>query len=509
MPIQTIIRKSFYRDSLILMRLAEALRAQPGVRDAAILMGTAANRELLIEAKLATAAAGEAAADDLVITVSADDDAAAGRALAHAASLLDADQQTDASSGFRPHSLEAALRGQADANLAVISVPGAHARAEAMRALRRGLHVLLFSDNVSLVDELELKRYATARGLFCMGPDCGTAYVAGIGIGFANVVRRGRIGCVAASGTGLQAVAARLDALGEGVSHGIGVGGRELSAEIGGAMTRFALAALAADAATEAIVLISKPPAADALPGLIETLKEIKKPLVVCCLGAAKPAGGTPGFWVETLADAADAVVALLRGQPWTACAFADPAAISARLAALALDERPRGASILGLYTGGTLAHEAHLLLAPMLGEIGEDLAGTRHRVVDLGDDQFTRGHPHPMLAPEMRADLIRQHASAPEVGVLLLDLVLGRGAHADPARTLAAAVAHARQAAQAAGRALVVVASIIGTERDPQDIDGQAALLRAAGVEVLPSNAEAARFAARVINPTLAQARA
>jgi FdrA protein len=314
-----------------------------------------------------------------------------------------------------------------------------------------------------------------------MGPDCGTAYVSGVGLGFANVVPRGRVGCVAASGTGLQAVASRLAALGEGISHGLGVGGRDLSAEVGGAMATFALEALGADAATEAIVVVSKPPAPSVLPALEAAIAAVGTPVIVCCLGAT-PRAGAPGTWVTTLDDAAATAVAAVRGQTWTPRAFSDPQAIRARLGGV----RASG-GVLGLYTGGTLAHEASLVLEPLLGPVPR-------RIVDLGDDQYTRGRPHPMIDPSLREAMVREAGDTRDVGVLLLDLVLGRAAHADPAASVAVAV-----------RGLVVAASVVGTEQDPQGLASQVAALEAAGAVVLPSNAEAARFAALALVPSLA----
>jgi len=481
----------------VLMGVAARLRGQPGVREAAALMGTPANRALLAAAGLAAPEVDDAAPGDLVIAVEAESDAAATAALAAAGAMLE--ERSQASSRLRrPRTLEAARGARPGANLAVISVPGAYAALEARTALRHGLNVFLFSDNVPLAEEVELKRLAASRRLLCMGPDCGTAYLAGVGLGFANVVPRGRIGCVAASGTGLQAVVSRLAALGEGVSHGIGVGGRDLSAEVGGTMTTLALAALARDARTEAIVVISKPAAAAARPALEAAVRAAGKPVVVCCLGAAS--AGAPGTWVSTLEDAADAVVAQLRGTAWSPRAFSDPGGVRARAAALG----PARGTLLGLYTGGTLAHEAHLLLEPALGPIGGNVGAGRaggHRILDLGADEFTVGRPHPMLDPEARAARVREAARDDAVGVLLLDVVLGRGAHPDPAGVLAAAV---RDARQAAGRPLLAVASVVGTEDDPQRLSAQVDRLRTAGVEVLPSSAQAARFAAFALRPEL-----
>ena len=496
MPVRAVVRRSYYRDSMVLMRVAQSLRTLPGVREAAALMGTPANQELLASAGLATVETKDAAPGDLVIAILADSDAAADAALADVERVL-TEQRPAASVAGRalPRTLEGALRQMPDANLVAISVPGAYAKLEALRALRRGLHVFLFSDNVSLDDEIELKRVAVEQRVFCMGPDCGTAYVNGVGLGFANVVPRGRVGCVAASGTGLQAVVSRVAALGEGISHGIGVGGRDLSAEVGGVMTEQALEALAADAMTEAIVVISKPPAPAVVPKLEAAIGRIAKPVVVCCLGA-RPAASGAGRWVATLDAAAESVVATLRGGAWTARPFGDVAGVRARLAR-ARTQTPRGAAILGLYTGGTLAHEAGLVLDPLVGRAA-------CRLVDLGDDEFTRGRPHPMIDPEARAARVREAGRSADVGVLLLDLVLGRAVHPDPATPLVAAVYDGRRAAAAAGRALVAVASVVGTEGDPQSLPRQIAALEAAGIEVLPSNAQAARFAALVTRPEL-----
>jgi FdrA protein len=338
-----------------------------------------------------------------------------------------------------------------------------------------------------------------------MGPDCGTAYLNGAGLGFFNVTVRGRVGCVAASGTGLQAVVSRLAHLDEGISHGIGVGGRDLSAEVGGMMTLFALRGLAADPGTEAIVLISKPPHKDVVPRLSETLEEIDKPVVVCCLGSYEDFGGGT-VYVRTLDEAADAVVARLRGETLVPAASGSSVAAAARLVTSVGDGDIAGAAVLGLYTGGTLAHEAHLLLTEALGDVdfnGDPTDSSRkHRIIDLGDDTYTVGRPHPMIAPEIRTDLISGLSVESGIGVLILDVVLGVGAHKDPASPVVAALGDVQATYGAAGRRLVVVASVVGTPGDPQNLSHQIRQLTDAGVQVFSTNAEAARFAAMVAEP-------
>jgi len=509
MAVHAEVWRSFYQDSMVLMRLAAELREHPGVRQAAALMGTPANRQLLADAGLAAPELRDTSAGDLMLVVDAETEAVAQAALGSARTFFDRrKREREATGRVLPRTLDSAVRALPDANLAVVSVPGAHATLEAKSALRRGLHVFLFSDNVALEDEVELKRFAASRGLLCMGPDCGTAYLGGVGLGFANMVPRGRVGCVAASGTGLQAVASHLAALGEGISHGVGVGGRDLSEPIRGAMTKLGLELLVADPDTHVIVVISKPPAPAVMAELETIIRGIAKPVVVCCLSAG-PGAGTAGHRVATLEEAAEAAAALARGTSWSPRAFTDTAVVRARLARQAPDGRARG-RLLGLYTGGTLAHEARVLLEPLLGAIGSEAPTDPeriHRILDLGADEFTRGRPHPMIDPSERAARVREAGARPEVSVLLVDLVLGRAVHPDPAGPLAAAVREARAAAGRDARSLAVVASVVGTERDPQGLHAQIGTLEAAGVEVLPSNAQASRFAGLLVNPELGAA--
>lgn len=496
MKLYTQVLASTYQDSVILMRISGQVRQHPGVREVALFMGTPANQALLRQAGLATEAARQAGPNDLIVTVQAASDEEAASAVAAIREMLQATRKAvESAAEFRPRSLESALRQLPDANLVSISLPGGYVRAEAMAALRRNLNLFIFSDNVPLEDEIALKQEALARGLLCMGPDQGTAYLGGVAVGFANLVARGRIGCVSASGTGLQTVACRLDALGEGISHGIGVGGRDLSQAVGGAMTLFALDALAADAGTQAIVLISKPPHPSVLARIEAKLDALRKPSVVCCIGTGPRVSGRT-VWVETLDQAADAAAALLAGRPFAPAVPSDAGSVRAVVAAAGDAAAER--SILGLYTGGTLAYEAGHLLRSAFG------ADHPHRVLDLGDDEYTVGRPHPMIDPAVRTDRILEAARDPRVGVLLVDLVLGQGAHENPAQPLAAAVTEARDIAARDGRRLACVASILGTARDPQDLGAQRATLQAAGIGVLATNPDAVRCAAMLVRPSL-----
>ena len=491
MPVTTcLIRPDTYRDSVELMRVAALVERVPGVRRAALMMATPANRELLAGAGLLDAKAGAAGANDLVVAVSAADATAGERALAEAARLLDESAAVAAPAGETPPpgSVAEATSELARANLAIISTPGPYATAEALKALKRGLHVFIFSDNVSVADEVELKRLAAKKGLLVMGPDCGTAILDGVPLGFANAVRRGRIGLVGASGTGLQQVSCLIDRFGEGLSQVIGVGGHDLDERVGGVMMQAGVERLAADAGTRVIALVSKPPAPTVARRVLDVARASGKPVVVNFLGgdpaAIRQAGAVASV---TLEDASRDAVALARGKR---AGGSSPAAALTAAARSRARRFAKGQQLLhGLYSGGTLAQEAAIILTEL---------GVKHAVVDLGDDEFTVGRPHPMIDFRLRNERIVAAAKDAATAVILLDVVLGYGAHADPAAALAPAITAARRAA--GRRELVLVASVCGTATDPQQLERQERSLRQAGVELAPSNAAAARLAAAFV---------
>lgn len=504
MPIATIVRPSFYQDSVALLALAREIRALPGVTEAAALMATPANRALLAQASLLTAESGAAGANDLVIAIDATTAGAAETARARAEALLDETRaRRTQRAGHSPRTIDGALRRMPDADLALISVPGAWAAAEARRALDRGLHAMIWSDNVSIEDEIALKRRAVERRLLVMGPDCGTAYLGGVPLGFANLVPRGRVGLVAASGTGLQQVATLLASCGEGIAQAIGVGGRDTSAEVGGLMTLAALDALGEDPATEVIVVIGKPGAPAVRDAVEATLRRIGKSAVIALLGCDVQTGHAEG--VTTVATLEDAAAAAVDGPAFTPRTFSDPDDVRRRVTAARSALGPRATAIRGLYAGGTLGHESALILGHWLGPIDSRIGDARLCVVDLGADEHTVSRAHPMLDPTLRIEAISRAAKEDAVGVLLLDVVLGLGAAADPAGDVAPAIEAARAEATASGRHLAVVASVIGTADDPQNLDAQIARLERAGVWVLPSNAQAARAAACIADPSRA----
>lgn len=475
-PETTVLRARvlprLYRDSVALMALAASTEKRAGVRRAGAVMATPGNLEILGRSDMLPADLA-AAPDDLLLVVRADDAEVADDALAAAeAGLTAAEQQSGGARAEQaPQSIAEGLASAEGVTLATVSTPGTYAAVVAEQALRRGLHVFCFSDNVPVADEVRLKRLAVERGLLLMGPDCGTAILDGVPLGFANVVRRGSVGIVAASGTGAQEVSCLLDSAGAGVSQLVGVGGHDLGTDVGGLMTHQALGMLAADPETEVVVVVSKPPAAAVADALLARLADLGKPAVACLLGLPDADGPVP---VRGTLEGGALAAAALAGHPF-AVPDAEPGA-------------PVAGRVLGLYTGGTLAGEAAVILGR---------AGVEAEILDLGDDEYTRGRPHPMIDPSARADRVAEAGSRADVGIVLVDLVLGHGAAADPATPLAEAVRTARAAAVADGRELLVVGAVCGTAGDPQGIDRQRAVLRDAGVELHPSHAAAVRSVA------------
>ena len=501
---------NLYKDSVALMQLGATLRARAGIVEASCIMATPANLAQLAHAQLSVDVAAHRS--DLLVVVRGEP-AACADALDGAQALL---QASSAPAGERPGdfalpltSLAAAVEHAPDVDLALISVPGEYAAAEAMKALSLGVHVMLFSDNVDVADEREIKQAAAERGLLVMGPDCGTAIVNGTPLGFANVVRRGDIGLVAASGTGLQEVTCRIHHLGGGVSQALGTGGRDLRDDVGGLTMQAGVHALAQDDRTRVIVLISKPPSPAIAARVLALAAESGKPTVVHFLGAADTIRGGHLHGARSLADAADIAVALAGG---TAQATRDGAAIEELLqrAEASLDGfAPAQRAVHGLFTGGTFCYEAQLAFvrrglacrsnAPVHGAQPLDGKSGEHVLIDMGDDEYTRGRPHPMIDPALRNAAIRDAARDPATAIVLFDVVLGYGAHASPADALADALRDAQRTAALHGRELLAIGHVCGTENDPQDRAAQVRTLLSAGALVAGSNFEAATLAAEL----------
>ncbi len=523
MAVKCVVKASQYYDSVTLMAVARDLRGFSGVEDAALLMGTDANKGLLTRADLFASEALKATSNDLIIAIKAREDTLEA-AIAQAETLLATRGTQAATAGeHHPRTLRTAVRSHPASNLAVVSVSGQYAAAEAWAALRQGLHVLLFSDNVSLVDEIALKRYAVDNDLLMMGPGAGTAIINGVALAFANAVPRGAVGIVSAAGTGLQEVSSLLAKQGVGVSQAIGVGGRDLSDAVGGMMTLHALEALQKDPETKVIIAISKLPSADVAEKVLVHLKSGKKPAVVAFMEERftpqVPLSKTDGIVIyraSTLKEASWVAAALVQG--------VDLATVRSQLEQEVNDLQVRAESLRsqlkveqkylrGLFSGGTLCEEAMRIWGERLGAVWSNAPlkpefkmpdpnqSYQHTALDLGEEEFTVGRPHPMIDNDLRIRRLMQEVGDPSVAGIQMDVVLGYGAHPNPACELAPAVERARQIAASGGRELIIVISITGTEGDPQNLNYQRAAFEKTGAIVLGNNADASRLAAMMVS--------
>ena len=499
--IRTEVIADCYVDSVRLLEATRTMREAPGVDWAWALMATPANLDVLAADGL-TEGLGGASANDLVLAVRGSDGQLAAALEAGQRKLFEAAGSGDgagAAPAPRPASLDNALAAAPGANVAIVSVPGAYAALEAHKALTSGLDVLLFSDNVPLADEIDLKRRACSLGRLVMGPGAGTAALAGVGLGFSNRVAPGPVGVVAAAGTGAQEAMALLDRWGSGVTHVIGVGGRDLSEQVGGLMCEAALEALDHHPATGLTLLVSKPPS----PSVAERLlgKPRNKPIVAALIGLERPVATAPSVTVcNTLEQGVVEALALL-GRPG-----GDPVGpIDAELARLATALDVPRRRMVGLFSGGTLAYEAMTIASRHIGPVFSNTPLEAawalpappggHVCLDMGEEEYTVGRPHPMIDPEARLEVLRDQVSDPTVAAVLMDVVIGDGAHPDPATMLAPAAAEIVESGAA------VVAYVLGTDRDPQDFEQQRSIMREAGCIVAETNARAALAAAALVN--------
>ncbi|MDG6900601.1 MAG: hypothetical protein JRM80_01370 [Nitrososphaerota archaeon] len=519
MSVLNVVRPNFFRDSIQLMRLSEDAKKLPGVLDAVVSMGTETNKLLLSQLGLLMAE-GKAAGDgDMVIALRVAQGVDAGKAMEAVQQLVlsppPPEGQGEETETY--HSVDSALRGLPNSNIAVVSLPGSQAFEPSMALLRRGVNVHLFSDHVSIEDELKLKRYADSNGLLLLGPGAGTVLIGGVGLGFANVVKKGSVGVVAAAGTGLQEVSVLLDRVGLGVSHGLGVGGTDVSKAIGGLMMRDSLALLENDPKTKALMIVAKAPAPAVMKSIMAfTKKYVRKPVVACFLGLDSKGGGASKVRYAKTLHSAVSVVSRTSGGP-AAKRFKKSVSMSAaelnRLSAgLGKGLSKRQKFCRGLYSGGTLAHETLLIYRELIGEaysnsplsprfsLKDPATSKANSVVDLGDEYFTAGRPHPMIDPTMRKLRIAQEANDPTVAAILLDVVLGYGSSSDPGGSLVGAIEQAARSAEEANRRVIFMAHVCGTDGDPQSLGEQSKKLSRAGVALFPTNAQMAVASALLV---------
>lgn len=492
--LHTIIKENAYQDSVVLMLLTNKISTMDGVNRVSIMMGTPANKDIMGGSGLRTPELEKASANDLAIVLDTEDASIIDGVLVEVDEFLTSQATSDNEVADETvRTWDKAMKMGVDANLALLSIPGTYAALEAEKALDEGLNAFIFSDNMTIEDELHLKQKAHEKGLLVMGPDCGTGIINGVPMAFTNIVRPGKIGIVGASGTGIQEVSTIIDKLGAGVTNAIGTGGRDLSEKIGGITMLDSIAALEKDPQTEVIVVISKPPAKVVRDKVVALLREVSKPVVAIFLGEKPTHHEKNLYFAYTLEEAAKLAVDVLNGKEVTA--------LDESITIPEVSLQPNQKHLKGYYSGGTLASEAGMLIADALqlknGLIKQDgfvLKTDGNEIIDLGDDMYTQGKPHPMIDPEKRIEMIKHAADDAETAIILLDVVLGYGAHMDMASELAPAIQEVKAKAHAAGRELVVLGTVVGTTSDPQNLMRQKEILEEAGVIVCESNNKAVR---------------
>jgi succinyl-CoA synthetase alpha subunit len=505
MVLELIVKKNQYYDSVFLMGVNKRLSEAEGVRQSAVVMASETNKRALVELGITDPRLDAAGPNDLVVAVLADTREVASRVVEQFDQFLNA--STDKKSRTHLRTLQDGLEARPDANLAVISVPGEYAAREARQAVERGLHVFLFSDNVSLEDEISLKKLAGERGVLVKGPDCGTSIIGGVGLGFANRVRRGPIGVVGPAGTGLQEFTCLVHHLGGGISHAIGTGSRDLSDAVGGVTTLAGLQALENDPQTEVVAVVSKPPGRKTLDLLLDFIARCRKPVVACFLGVPEklPGSGQAFRQARTIDEAASLAI----GKQLETLA---PATGAEWLERFKKRRGPEQRFVRGIFAGGTFCYQSQQILregglpvysnAPIdpLFKLEHPDRSREHSLVDMGEDFYTRGRPHPMIDSSQRARRIVREAEDPAVAVILLDFILGYNCSPDPVGELLPAIETARMTVEKRGATIAIVASLTGTELDPQDYSAQRLALEQAGVLTFPSNASAAEWCLRLL---------
>jgi succinyl-CoA synthetase alpha subunit len=508
LKLEVIIKNNVYYDSVSLMQISKTVESHEDIEKAMVGMGTAMNKELLENAGLINQAALNAQPSDLIIAYTTTSDKLTPEEIS---SLVDAqlnkqDSNATSTSVQAPKTIPNAIKRYPEINFAQISVSGTYAAQEARKALNNGLHVMLFSDNVSVEDEIELKSLAHAKGLLMMGPDCGTAIINSVGLGFSNEITPGDIGIIGASGTGTQETSVLIDKYGGGCSQVLGTGGRDLSKEVGGSMMLDCLAALAKDEKTKIITLISKPPVEEIADKIIEASRNVEKQVVICFINDRQRENLNTITFTSTLEDAARLSVQLSTGKVKELANELSSKEILENAALL-----PSQKYVRGLYCGGTLCDESASIFHNAMPETTFSNVGKVNRLqtigvsqgntfLDMGDDTFTVGKPHPMIEPSLRNERFLKEALDPETAVVLFDVELGYGSHKDPAGEVIPAIVEAQTKLQALGRHVVMIAYVLGTEKDKQIYSVQVAELKNLGVIVANSNAQAAKCALDII---------
>ncbi|TQR36093.1 acyl-CoA synthetase FdrA [Lysinibacillus sphaericus] len=502
----TIIKENTYKDSIVLMLLSNKLSAIDGVNKVSIMMGTPANKDIFKSSGLGTNELEKAKPNDIVIVVETDQEEKVDEVKEEVQIALKGESDSqDASKDQEAHNWKRALELANNPNLALISIPGQYAAMEAENALNEGLHVFMFSDNVAKEDEVRLKQKAHEKGLLVMGPDCGTALIHGVPLAFTNIVNEGDIGIVGASGTGIQEVTTIIDRYGKGVTNAIGTGGRDLSTEVGAITMLDTIKALNQDPKVKVITVISKPPAEEVQRKVLNVLRNIDKPVVTLFLGDKPSYQEANIYHAYTLEEAAVVSVQLSNGDK--------PNFKPTTVENVNVQLKDSQVGIKGYYSGGTLASEAAMLVRDAFKDTlmeekkdGYILKTKHHEIIDLGDDVYTKGKPHPMIDPENRIEMLKKSMNEYETAVIMIDNVIGNGGHEDMASALAPTIKHILDNARQGGRQLAVLVTVVGTAQDIQGFDKQIDILQESGAIICQTNDQMVRTAIKLVGGKVEQ---
>ena len=508
------IKKNTYYDSVTLMIISKEIKKNDGIKQALVGMGTDLNKELAMNLNLSSTELKEITPNDFFVSVLADENIEIEEVMTQVYEILN-HKKSSRSDDYMPRTLDSAINYEPDSNLVLISLPGEYAALEVKRALNNNLNVMLFSDNVTIEEEKELKDLATSKELLMMGPDCGTAIINNVPLAFANVVRKGHIGIVGASGTGTQEVTVQIHKLGEGVSQVIGTGGRDLKKEIGGSMMLLGLDALINDPETKVILLVSKPPHPEVAEKILKVVEKANKPVVVDFIGGDKDIIKKYGAYACcSLEDAARKSVTVLQGgEVKDFNDFSQPIEVINKIVETETSKfAPEQRYFRGFFTGGTLADEAMKLLGKYIEiysniplslefKLKDAKISYKNTCIDFGDDEFTVGKPHPMIDPVARVERLLQDAQDDEMAVVLMDFVLGYGSHKDPVGEMLPSIIEAKKTMMERGKYLSIIGYVCGTDKDPQGFTQSKKRLEEAGVIVMPSNAQAVKITGLILN--------
>ena len=472
-----------YIDSVLLMQISREIEKMQGVSKASCMVATAENISFLEMAGFHPPSG--VSGNSVIIAVEAESSKKCEDAINNAINLID--------TGMVQHKTSYTLDDLPDListddfPVVFISTPGEYAYDVADKSLDSGANIHIFSSNVPIEQELRLKTKGASKGLFVMGPDCGTSIIHGKGLGFSNALEAtGDIGIIGSSGTGIQELSVLMDRNGLGVSYAIGVGSNDLKESINGIMSKQALNFL--KERCSAIAVVCKKPDPSVERALLESMGNI--PSVFISLGSDKQYSSGNTYVTGNIDDAVSHLMSKIgKGRKIQQEAFPK------------MKEPGKDRKLLrGFFVGGSLCYQAQAILhGKGIHVFSNAPADEQYRVekdfdnlnvcIDTGAEEYVAGKPHPMIDPVSRNSFLVRESSRNDVRVILFDIILGYGSAEDPVAGL-----------DKMKNGPVLVASICGTEKDSQGYQSIRKRLEDKGVVVFRSAARAAEYAASIM---------